>query len=164
MNRTVDGSEDRRWVLRKDVDGADGRHWRLRSTVSWTTPAGEEDFEHDLSAGRRSGMFLTALLVLLVAVLVAWRPSSVVVPGWLVLLIVIAVLVPPARWLANRPWTIVAETAGRVSRGEYAQQPAETWKATVWGTWTAWQTFRKVGRTIPDSSAPDASGPLKRIH
>jgi hypothetical protein len=149
--------------MARTVDGADGRRWVLRNTVSWTPPAGESAFEHDLASGRRSGTVLVAMLVLLVIVLMTWRPSSVAVPTWLLVLILIAALFLPARWLCNRPWTLVAETSGDMTGGDYVQQPAERWVGTTRGVRKAWQDFREVRRAIHVNSTPDEHGPLRLV-
>jgi hypothetical protein len=93
----------------------------------------------------------------------AWRPSSVVVPGWLIGLIVIAALFLPARWLVHRPWTLVAETSGDTVAGNYLQGPAERWVGTVWGPRRAWWASWKVRHSIRRHSSPETDGLLRHV-
>jgi hypothetical protein len=145
------------------MDDADGRQWILRNTVSWKRPAVESGFDHDLRSGRHSGIVVAALLLFLVVVLMAWRPSSVVEPDWLVVLIVIAALLLPARWLLYRPWTLVAEIPGHPTGDNDAEPAAERWEGTIWGPRRAWWSFWKVARSIRKHSSPGENGPLEHV-
>jgi Na+/melibiose symporter-like transporter len=126
--------------------------------MEWTTPATVDDFERDVASGYVSGAALMLLLVLLVVVLIAWTPSGVVVPAWLVLVLVLALLFFPVRWALRRPWSLVANTPGNDE-----EQPAERWTGMVRGVIKIRQMSAKIARDIEVYSTPDMDGPLHPV-
>lgn len=140
------------------VRGADGRMWTLRGRMEWTTPMTVDDFEHDVAAGYAPGIVMLAMLLVLVVALIAWTPSPVVVPGWLVFLLILALLFFPVRWLFRRPWMLVANTPGN-----HEDASAERWVGTVRGMFTIRQAAAKVARDIEVYSMPNIEGPLHPV-
>ncbi|HEX3785187.1 MAG TPA: DUF983 domain-containing protein [Pseudonocardiaceae bacterium] len=121
-------------------------------------PVLADDFEHDVAANNAPGIVLLAMLAALVIGLFIWRPSPVVVPSWFLLILLIAVLFFPVRWLIRRPWTLSAKTPG--SQEEHS---AERWVGVVHGFVTIRQVTAKVTRDIQVYSAPNADGPLQMV-
>ncbi len=140
------------------VRGADGRTWTIRSRLEWANPATGDDFEHEVSVSHTPGVFMAILIGLLVVVLVAWTPSSVVVPMWFILSLVLVFLFFPARWAARRPWTVVAETPGGLD-----DQPAERWVGQVRGVFAVRQEASRIAREIEVYSSPGLEGPLQPV-
>jgi len=147
-------------MVERLVRGADGRMWKLRGDMEWSRPATADDFEHDVSAGSGPGIVMLGLVVALTLVLVVWTPGEVVVPAWVVLAILAAVLFFPARWALRRPWTVVAETA---EESDDAEQPAQRWVGTVRGVFTVRQEVSKVQKNIESDSVPGYDGPLHQV-
>jgi hypothetical protein len=140
------------------VRGADGRMWTVRGRMSWANMDGADDFEHDVAGGHGPGIGMIAILVILTVVLLVWRPTGVVVPGWLILALVLLFLFFPARWALRRPWTIVAETPGDLD-----EHPPERWVGTVRGVFNVRQETSKVARNIEVYSLPNVDGPLQPV-
>lgn len=144
--------------MNRVVRGSDGRMWNIRSTMEWSNPLGGDEFEHDVSGGPRPGLMMGGVLVILAVTLVVWTPPAVAVPGWLIAIIVLVVMFFPARWLARRPWTVVAETPG-----DQEEQPPEQWVGVIRGAMTARQVAGRVARNIEVYAQPDANGPLEPV-
>jgi hypothetical protein len=140
------------------VRGADGRQWTVRSQLDWRTPATSDEFEHDVAVGTTAGIVLLILVVALGVTLIVWTPEDVVVPLWVVLLILLAILFFPARWALRRPWTLVAET-GDDGDGE----PVERWVGVVRGVFSQRTQVNKVARSIMVDSVPGLEGPLQPV-
>jgi len=142
----------------RTVTGADGRQWTVRSRLEWRSPATSDDFEHDVSVGNAAAIVLLVLVVALGLTLIVWTPDDVVVPLWVVLLVLMAVLFFPTRWALRRPWTIVAET------GEGGQaDPVERWVGIVRGVFTVRQQMNRVEKSIQIDSVPGIEGPLQPV-
>jgi hypothetical protein len=142
----------------RTVTGADGRQWTVRSRLEWRPPATSDDFEHDVSVGNAAAIVLLVLVVALGLILIVWTPDDVVVPLWVVLLVLMAVLFFPTRWALRRPWTIVAET------GEGGQaDPVERWVGVVRGVFTVRQQMNRVEKSIQVDSVPGIEGPLQPV-
>src|SRR3981081_487079 len=110
-------------VMTRLVRGADGRMWTVRYQMEWVNPATGDDFEHDVSIARASGVFMAVLIGTLVAVLVAWKESEgVVIPAWFLLALALVLLFFPARWALRRPWNRVA-----AHPGDLDDHPPERW-------------------------------------
>ena len=140
------------------VRGADGRQWTVRSQLDWRTPATSDEFEHDVAVGTTAGIVLLIVVVALGVTLIVWTPDDVVVPLWVVLLILLAILFFPARWALRRPWTLVAET-GDDGEGE----PVERWVGVVRGVFSQRTQVNKVARSIMIDSVPGLEGPLQPV-
>jgi hypothetical protein len=140
------------------VRGADGRMWTLRGRLEWTQPATIDDFEHDVASGYTPGIVMLFMLGVLVVALVTWRPSGVVVPSWLVLVMSIVMVFFPLRWAVRRPWRLVANTPG-----SQQEQVAERWVGTVRGMFNIRTVAAKVARDIEVYSMPNAEGPLHPV-
>ncbi|WP_086818581.1 DUF983 domain-containing protein [Allokutzneria sp. NRRL B-24872] len=140
------------------VRGADGRMWTVRTHIEWSNPAGVDEFEHDVNAGRTSGIVMAVIVMGLVAVLVAWTPSDVVIPFWLLLALAMLILFFPARWALRRQWTVVAETPG-----DLEEHGPERWVGAVRGMMAAHQETTKIARDIEVYSTPAVDGPLQPI-
>lgn len=134
------------------VRAADGRTWAVSSTINWSAPATGPGFEHDIAAGFASGMAMLLLVLILLLTVVLWIPSAVVVPDWLVVLFVLALLVLPLNWVSTRSRTIAAETLEAPELG----LPPQRWTGTVHGTLAARREVRRVRRSLErHASAPD---------
>jgi hypothetical protein len=140
------------------VRGADGRMWTLRGRLEWSQPATIDDFEHDVASGYTPGIVMLFMLGVLVVALVTWRPSGVVVPSWLVLVMIIVMVFFPLRWAVRRPWRLVANTPG-----SQQEQVAERWVGTVRGMFNIRTVAAKVQRDIEVYSMPNAEGPLHPV-
>jgi hypothetical protein len=140
------------------VRGADGRQWTVRSQLDWRTPATSDEFEHDVAVGTTAGIVLLIVVVALGVTLIVWTPDDVVVPLWVVLLILLAILFFPARWALRRPWTLVAET-GDDGDGE----PVERWVGVVRGVFSQRTQVNRVARSIMVDSVPGLEGPLQPV-
>jgi hypothetical protein len=140
------------------VRGADGRMWTLRGRLEWSQPATIDDFEHDVASGYTPGIVMLFMLGVLVVALVTWRPSGVVVPSWLVLVMAIVMVFFPLRWAVRRPWRLVANTPG-----SQQEQVAERWVGTVRGMFNIRTVAAKVARDIEVYSMPNAEGPLHPV-
>ncbi|RLK60137.1 DUF983 domain-containing protein [Actinokineospora cianjurensis] len=144
--------------MTRQVRDVNGRLWTVHGTLEWRTPATEDDFEHDVAAGYVPGVVMLVLITVLVVALVAWMPVDVVVPGWLVLLLVLAILFFPARWAVRRPWTLVAET-GDDGDGE----PTERWMGTIRGYFSARTEITRIAKEISQDTQPSYEGVLKPL-
>jgi hypothetical protein len=140
------------------VRGADQRQWTVRSQLDWRSPATSDDFEHDVSVGNAAAIVLLVLVLALGVILIWWTPDDVVVPLWVVMLILMAILFFPARWALRRPWTVVAETG---DNGE--NEPVERWVGVVRGVFTQRQQVNRVARSIMVDSVPGIEGPLQPV-
>jgi hypothetical protein len=142
------------------VRGADGRMWSVRYHMEWVNPVTADDFEHDVSAARGSGVFMAVLVGTFVAVLVAWKESQgmVVVPGWLLLALALVLLFFPVRWVLRRPWTVVAETPGDLD-----DHPPERWVGTVRGVVAVRTTAARIAHEIQEYSSPGLDGALQPV-
>lgn len=138
------------------VVAADGREWVLRSRMTWRSPATSDDFEHDVAGGYTPIVVMAVVLFLLVIVFIAWTPDAVVVPAWLVLLLILALAVLPARWALRRPWDLVAET-----EEDPDGRPPERWVGVVRGPLAVRSEARRVRNSIETSSLPDVDGALQ---
>ena len=143
----------------RQVQAADGRSWTVRSHLNWVTPAIGDDFEHDVAPGYMSAGVLGVVFALLVVVLVAWMPTPVVVPGWLLLVLALILVALPIRWALRRPWTLVAE----VPDSEFDAGPGVRWVGTVRGVVTVRSEALKAARYIEIRSEPDIEGPLEPV-
>jgi hypothetical protein len=139
------------------VLGADGREWIVRSQMEWRPPATAADFEHDVADSYGPGIAMLFVTLGLAAVLIAWMPSDVVVPSWVVLALVLVVLFFPLRWILRRPWTVVAETEGDLER------PSERWVGTIRGMFVVRGQVIRIAKTIQRHSLPDFDGPLHPV-
>ncbi|MBM7771088.1 hypothetical protein JOD54_001292 [Actinokineospora baliensis] len=144
--------------MTRQVRDVNGRLWTVHGTLEWRTPATEDDFEHDVAAGYVPGVVMLVLISVLVIALVAWMPTDVVVPGWLMLLIALAILFFPARWAVRRPWTLVAET-GDDGEGE----PTERWMGTIRGYFSARNEIARIAKEISQDTQPSYEGVLKPL-
>jgi hypothetical protein len=140
------------------VRGADGRMWTLRGQLEWSQPATIDDFEHDVASGYTPGIVMLVMLGVLVVALIAWRPTGVVVPGWLVAILAFVLLFFPLRWAIRRPWRLVANTPG-----SQQEQVAERWVGTVRGMFNVRTAAAKVARDIEVYSMPNVEGPLHPV-
>ncbi|WP_020496849.1 hypothetical protein [Sciscionella marina] len=145
--------------MMRQVQAPDGRTWTVRSEVNWVAPALGDDFEHDVAPGYVPAFILGLIVALLLTVLIAWTPDQVVVPNWLIALFIVGVLAIPARWLWQRPWTLVAE----VPDDDFYERPGERWVGTVTGPRHARSEAVKIARHIADRSGPDLDGPLQMV-
>jgi hypothetical protein len=132
--------------------------WTLRGRLEWSQPATIDDFEHDVASGYTPGIVMLFMLGVLVVALVTWRPSGVVVPSWLVLVMIIVMVFFPLRWAVRRPWRLVANTPG-----SQQEQVAERWVGTVRGMFNIRTVAAKVARDIEVYSMPNAEGPLHPV-
>ena len=94
--------------MTRTVTGANKRVWTVRAKLEWQPPATSDDFEHDVSVGNTAAIVLLVLVLALGTILVVWTPDDVVVPLWVVLLVLLAVMFFPTRWALRRPWTVAA--------------------------------------------------------
>ena len=141
------------------VRGADGRMWTVRYQMEWVNPATGDDFEHDVSIARASGVFMAVLIGTLVAVLVAWKESEgVVVPAWFLLALALVLLFFPARWALRRPWTVVAETPGDLD-----DHPPERWVGTVRGVVAVRTEAARITHDIQEYASPGLDGALQPV-
>ena len=90
--------------MQRTVSGADGREWTVHGTFEWRTPATSDDFEHDVSVGNTAAIVLLVLVLTLGTILITWsvRTDDVVVPPWVVVLVMLAILFFPTRWALRR--------------------------------------------------------------
>ena len=142
----------------RNVTGKDGREWTVHSTFEWRSPATSDDFEHDVSVGNVSAIMLLVVVVALGVSLIAWTPDDVVVPLWVVMLVLLAILFFPTRWALRRPWTVVAETGDGSP-----DDPVEKWVGVVRGVFTQRQQVNRVTRSILVDSVPGIEGPLQPV-
>lgn len=140
------------------VRGADGRQWTVRSELDWRPPATSDEFEHDVAVGNVAAIVLLILVIALGVTLIVWTPDQLVVPLWVILLILLAILFFPARWALRRPWTLVAET-GDDGDGE----PVERWVGVVRGVFSQRTQVNRVARSIMIDSVPGLEGPLQPV-
>jgi hypothetical protein len=142
----------------RNVTGKDGRDWTVHSTFEWRSPATSDDFEHDVSVGNVAAIMLLVLVVGLGVSLIVWTPDDVVVPLWVVMLVLLAILFFPTRWALRRPWTVVAETGDGSP-----DDPIEKWVGVVRGVFTQRQQINRVARSIMVDSVPGIEGPLHPV-
>jgi hypothetical protein len=140
------------------VRGADGRMWTVRGQLEWSQPATIDDFEHDVASGHTPGIVMAFMLGVLVVALVLWRPSGVIVPGWLLLVLALVLIFFPVRWAFRRPWRLVANTPG-----SQEEQLAERWVGTVRGMFNIRNAAARVQRDIEVYSMPNVEGPLHPV-
>lgn len=141
------------------VRGADGRSWTVRSTVNWTEPATDREFEHDVAAGQVAGIGMLVLVGALLLTVILWTPDQVVVPGWLIVAFFLVLLIFPLQWVLSRSWTIVADTL------EPAETEGEHWVGTVHGALLARQEAVRVARHLQEHGVPDdGRGPLQPVN
>ncbi|MPY80919.1 MAG: DUF983 domain-containing protein [Actinophytocola sp.] len=145
--------------MNRPVKGADGRQWTLRSELEWRTPVTADDFEHDVSGGYVPAALMIAIITVFVIVLVAWRPTDVIVPGWVLLTLALVVLFFPLRWVLRRPWKVVAETEGDPEQ----EKPSERWVGTVRGMIKVRTEMSRTRQSIERVSLPDFEGPLRPV-
>lgn len=143
--------------MNRVVRGSDGRMWTVRSGMEWSNPIAGEDFEHEVTGGPAPAVVMGTFLVALALVLVFWTPTAVVIPSWLILALVLVALFFPARWIARRPWTVVAETPGD------DEKPPERWVGVVRGFVSVRQEGARVARNIEVYAEPDMNGPLQPV-
>jgi len=143
-------------VMTRLVRGVDGRMWTVRTQVLWRNPSTDGDFEHDVSGGYGPGIVMLMILAVMSVVFVAWTPSSVAVPPWLILALIMLFLFFPVRWALRRPWELVAE-----SKATADEQPPERWTGQVRGMLAVRHEADRVSRTIEVRSLPDLDGPLQ---
>lgn len=141
------------------VKGRDGRMWTLRSQMEWSTPATDEDFEHDVSSGYGPGIVMLAMLCVLVVALVLWTPAGVVIPVWLIVALAAILAFFPLRWALRRPWQLVANT-----RGDGEEQTAEQWVGTVRGMFNIRTVTAKVARDIEVYNMPSPESQLYPVN
>jgi hypothetical protein len=144
------------------VRGSDGRMWTVRSRIEWTDPVTEEEFEHDVSGGRVGAMIMVVVLFVLFLAFILLTPlNAVVFPNWLAFAMVLLVLFFPLRWLARRPWTLVAETLGGTGG-----LPAERWVGSVRGFFSARSEIGRARRHLRSYNVPDryGDGPLSPVN
>jgi hypothetical protein len=146
--------------MQKVVRGADGIDWTVRSRLEWRLPATSDEFEHDVSVGNAAAIVLLVLVLALGTILIMWTPTDVVVPLWLVLLVLMAILFFPTRWALRRPWTVVAVKEYQDDRGRTVQ---ERWVGVVRGVFTVRQQFNRVVKNISMDSMPGIEGPLQPV-
>jgi hypothetical protein len=144
--------------MTRNVIGRDGRDWTVHSTFEWRSPATSDDFEHDVSVGNAAAILLLVLVLGLGISLIVWTPDDVVVPLWVVMLILLAILFFPTRWALRRPWTVVAETGDGSP-----DDPVEKWVGVVRGVFTQRQQVARVARSIMVDSVPGIEGPLQPV-
>ena len=144
--------------MTRNVTGKDGREWTVHSTFEWRSPATSDDFEHDVSVGSAAAIVLLIVVLALGVILIAWTPDDVVVPLWVVMLVLLAILFFPTRWALRRPWTVVAETGDGSP-----DDPVEKWVGVVRGVFTQRQQVNRVARSILVDSVPGIEGPLQPV-
>lgn len=145
--------------MRRVVQAPDGRKWSVRSTVNWSAPATDHEFEHDIAAGQVGGIAMLVVIVVLVVTVVLWTPAGVVVPTWLVLGFILLLMIIPLQWAMARPWTIVADTA------EPAETEGEHWVGTVTGLLNSRREAARVVRLLAGGQQPDdGRGPLQPVN
>jgi hypothetical protein len=146
--------------MTRTVVGADGREWTVHSTFEWRTPATSDDFEHDVSVGNTAAIVLLVLVLALGTILITWsvRTDDVVVPPWVVVLVMLAILFFPTRWALRRPWTVVAQTGDGSP-----EDPIERWVGVVRGMFTVRQQMNRVAKSIIMDSVPGIEGPLQPV-
>ncbi|MCA1675553.1 MAG: DUF983 domain-containing protein [Actinobacteria bacterium] len=142
----------------REVRAPDGRIWTVRREINWSRPpkAPEQEFEHDIAAGRVAGAMMLGLIVVMVLAIFYWTPASVVLPWWVTLAFAVVLLLVPTQWALARPWTIVAAT----------HQPLETsgeeWVGTVRGLMASRYEATRVARHLEEYAVPDdGHGPLQ---
>jgi len=146
--------------MNRVVQGSDGRSWVVRGDMEWRRPAtGNDDFDHDAAGSYAPGIVMAGVAVLLALVLVFWRPEKVVVPAWIPLALLLVALFFPLRWILRRPWTVVAETDGDPN----GEKPGERWVGTIRGLFTVRGEIAKVAKSIKKYALPDFDGPLRPV-
>lgn len=141
------------------VQGSDGRDWMIRAQLEWRKPATADDFEHDVAANYTPGVAMMAVAFVLALVLVVWMPDDVVVPTWVPLALLLLALFFPLRWVLRRPWTVVAETEGDVT----GERPSERWVGTVVGVFNVRGEVTRIAKSIQRHDLPDFDGPLHPV-
>jgi hypothetical protein len=140
------------------VRGADGRLWTLHGQMEWRWQSEMDEFEHDVAVGNTSAIMLLALVIGLGAILVFWSPAGLVVPLWVVLLILLAILFFPVRWALRRPWKVVAEVGD-----DGGGQPEEKWEGFIRGVFNVRSQMKRVAKNIAIDSRPGMEGPLQLV-
>ncbi|MGP4018537.1 DUF983 domain-containing protein [Saccharopolyspora sp. 5N708] len=144
--------------MNRVVRGSDGREWTIKASLEWSNPIAADEFEHDVNGGPAPAILMGGALLFLVVMFVVWTPAGVIVPSWLILLLVIAVLFFPVRWVLRRPWTITAATPG-----DQDENPPETWVGVVRGFLSVRQEMSVVARHIELYAEPDMNGSLQPV-
>lgn len=144
--------------MNRVVRGSDGRMWQVKANIEWSNPIAADEFEHEVSGGSAPGIVMGGILLFLVVLFIAWTPSEVIVPIWVVLALVAAVLFFPVRWLLRRPWTVIAETPG-----DSDEHPPERWVGVVRGAFHVRGEAARVARNIEVYAEPDVNGPLQPV-
>ena len=145
--------------MNRVVAGPDGREWTVRGTMEWRTPSTADDFDHDVAGSYAPAIVMAAVVIVLAVVLLVWMPSSVIVPAWIPLGILLLFLYFPMHWVWRRPWTIVAETSGTID----GEQPSERWTGTVRGMHNVRSEVNVVVESIQKYDLPDFNGPLHPV-
>ncbi|MEY7970933.1 DUF983 domain-containing protein [Saccharomonospora xinjiangensis] len=141
------------------VQGSDGREWVIRAQMEWRKPATADDFEHDVAANHTPGIVMMALALGLGVILLVWMPEDVVVPQWVPLALLLLALFFPLRWVLRRPWTVVAETEGDAT----GEKPSERWVGTVIGMFNVRGEVMRIAKSIHKHDLPDFDGPLHPV-
>ena len=127
--------------------------------MEWRQPSTANDFDHDIAGSYTPGVVMSVLVVALGVALLVWMPSSVVVPPWVPLGLLLVLLYFPMHWVWHRPWTIVAETPGTID----GERPGEHWTGTVRGMHTVRSEVDDVITSIRKHDLPDFDGPLHPV-
>ncbi|MEU6641400.1 DUF983 domain-containing protein [Saccharomonospora sp. NPDC046836] len=141
------------------VQGSDGREWVIRGQMEWRKPATADDFEHDVAASYAPGIVMATVATVLAVVLIVWMPDDVVVPSWVPLAVLLIALFFPLRWVLRRPWTVVAETEGDVT----GERPSERWVGTIRGIFNVRGEVNRIAKSIQRHDLPDFEGPLHPV-
>ncbi|MER7077575.1 hypothetical protein SAMN05421805_103230 [Saccharopolyspora antimicrobica] len=144
--------------MNRVVRGSDGREWTIKANLEWSNPIAAEEFEHDVNGGAGPGVVMGGVLLFLVVLFVIWTPDEVYVPSWLILLLIVAVLFFPVRWVLHRPWTVTAATPG-----DHEENPPETWVGVVRGFYDVRKEVSEVARHIELYAEPDMNGSLQPV-
>ncbi|OQO90773.1 hypothetical protein [Saccharomonospora piscinae] len=141
------------------VQGSDGRDWVIRAQMEWRRPATADDFDHDVAANYTPGLAMMGVAIALGVVVLVWMPEDVVVPSWVPLALLLLALFFPLRWVLRRPWTVVAETEG----DETGERPSERWVGTVIGIVNVRGEVQRIAKSIQRHDLPDFDGPLHPV-
>lgn len=144
--------------MNRVVRGSDGREWTIKANLEWSNPIAADEFEHDVNGGSAPPVLMVAALLFLAVLFVLWTPSGVMFTGWVLLIVLAAVLFFPARWVLRRPWTITA-----VTPGDHDENPPETWVGVERGVVNVRQEVALVSRHIELYAEPDMNGTLQPV-
>lgn len=131
--------------------------WVVRRRMNWRRPAADElnKFDYDIDGGLGGAFLLMGLITVCAIAFLLTAPSDVVAPK-LGLGILALILFFPARWLARRPWTLVAECGD--------EQSTQRWAGTVRGVFESRRQANQVVRDIRADSSPSFEGPLQPVN